>query len=230
MIVSIHQPAYLPWLGYLDRIYRSDVFIFLDTVQFERNSFTNRNRIKTANGPIWLTIPTLLQGHSSKTIQEMEIDELRDWRQKHLRSLEQSYRRAPAFEGRFERLRDQYPSTSMLADFCFSQLKFWLDELDIKTMVVRSSELKVSGAKSDLVLSLCRSVGGSTYLSGPQGRNYLDENSFAEAAVSIQYHAYQHPTYPQLHGEFIPAMGVVDYWLNCRSFDLFYAGSKKGGQ
>ncbi len=78
MIVSIHQPAYLPWLGYLDRIARSDLFIFLDNVQFERNSFTNRNQIKTANGPVWLTVPVLVQGHLTKKLTQIMIDERRD--------------------------------------------------------------------------------------------------------------------------------------------------------
>src|SRR5215470_5119272 len=97
MVLTIHQPAYLPWLGYFDRIAQSDAFIFLDNVQFERNSFTNRNRIKTANGPIWLTVPVRLNGHLDQTILATEIDERRDWRRKHLRAIEQNYRRAPCF-------------------------------------------------------------------------------------------------------------------------------------
>lgn len=230
MIVSIHQPAYLPWLGYLDRVRRSDVFVFLDTVQFEKNSFTNRNRIKTANGPIWLTVPVLLQGHSSKSIKEIAIDERRDWRKKHLRSLEQNYRRAPGFPEKFDRLRRQYTAVSVLADFCFSQLSFWLDELGVRTRIVRASDLNVSGAKSDLVLSLCRAVGGTTYLSGPQGRDYLDERSFASAEISIRYHDYQHPRYPQLYGEFIPAMGVADYWFNSPDLELFGADDQHWAQ
>lgn len=95
MILSIHQPAYLPWLGYFDRIARSDKFVYLDNVQFERNSFINRNRIKTANGPIWLTIPVRLKEHFNKTIADIEIDARQNWKRKHLRSIEQNYRHAP---------------------------------------------------------------------------------------------------------------------------------------
>src|SRR5450631_1867991 len=101
MIVAIHQPAYLPWLGYFDRIAASDLFIFLDTVQFERNSFTNRNRIKTASGPIWLTVPVRLRGHMEKILNEIEIDNTKGWKKKHLRAVEQNYHRAPMFAKNF---------------------------------------------------------------------------------------------------------------------------------
>jgi hypothetical protein len=97
MILSIHQPGYMPWLGYFYRIAQSDRFVYLDTVQFERNSFINRNRIKTAKGPMWLTVPVCLQDHFGKTIAETEIDARQDWKRKHLRSIEQSYARAAGF-------------------------------------------------------------------------------------------------------------------------------------
>src|SRR6202040_3775048 len=104
MILSIHQPAYLPWLGYFDRIARSDKFVYLDNVQFERNSFINRNRIKTPHGPIWLTIPVRLKEHFNRTIADIEIDAQQDWKRKHLRSIEQNYRRAPDFTKKLARL------------------------------------------------------------------------------------------------------------------------------
>jgi WbqC-like protein family len=216
MVVTIHQPAYLPWLGYLDRVARSDVFIFLDTVQFERNSFTNRNRIKTANGPIWLTVPVRLCDHLNSTIADVEIGENRDWRRKHLASIAQSYRRAPGFASRYERLAAAYANdTRHLAEFCFDQLGFWLAEFHIATSVVRASELAVEGRNSALVLALCKHAGAHTYLSGPLGRDYLQEDEFAAAGIEVRYHDYAHPHYPQLHGDFVPAMGIVDYWMNC---------------
>lgn len=222
MIVSMHQPAYLPWLGYFDRIAKSDVFIFMDTVQFERNSFTNRNRIKTATGTQWLTVPVLLHEHLGKTVADIQIDERQDWRRKHLRSLEQNYRRSAAFALRYDRLAKQYSERSgFLAELCFYQLLFWLGELEITTRIVRASTLVAGGQKSDLVLSLCRAVGGTTYLSGPIGRDYLDVPSFAAAGIELRYHQFDHPTYPQLYGQFQPAMAVVDYWLNCPTLDLF---------
>jgi hypothetical protein len=216
MLVTIHQPAYLPWLGYLDRIARSDLFIFLDTVQFERNSFTNRNRIKTASGPLWLTVPVHLREHFGTAIADIEIDDGRDWRRKHLSSIAQNYRHAPGFSAGYQRLTAMYAgNASGLAALCFAQLRFWLEELDVATPVVRASELPVEGRNSDLVLALCKHVGARTYLSGPLGRDYLDEHTFAAAGIAVRYHDYAHPHYPQLHGDFVPAMGIVDYWMNC---------------
>jgi hypothetical protein len=164
MIVSIHQPAYLPWMGYLARIAASDIFIYLDTVQFEKNSFTNRNRVKTANGPIWLTVPVQQQGHIGK------------------------------------------PMTELLVD---------------PRQVLRASSLPVEGSKSELVLALCRHVGATEYISGPLGRGYLQEDDFGTAGIAVHYQQFAHPRYPQLYGEFEPAMGIVDYWMNVDQPDQF---------
>jgi hypothetical protein len=222
MIVSIHQPAYLPWLGYFDRIAKSDAFIFLDNVQFERNSFINRNQIKTANGPIWLTVPVRLDAHFDKTIVEIEIDGRQNWRRKHLQSIEQSYSRTQDFAQKFRRLTVIYEEkTNKLAELCRNQLDFWLAELDITTRILRASEMPVTGRKSALVLNLCRHLGATKYLSGPLGRGYLDEAEFIKAGIDIEYHEFVHPVYPQTHSEFVPAMGVVDYWMNCGKGDLF---------
>lgn len=215
MIVSIHQPAYLPWLGYLDRIAASDTFIFLDTVQFEKNSFTNRNRIKTANGPLWLTVPVLSQGHIGRTLQDLKIDNRQDWKTRHLRSIEQNYRKAPFFSERFPRLAALYEGTEeSLAELCFRQLHFWAGEFRLKAKILRASDLKAEGAKSGLVLSLCQATGATTYLSGPQGRGYLDEASFAGAGIALRYQDFAPRPYPQLFGDFAPAMAALDYWMH----------------
>lgn len=215
MILSIHQPAYLPWLGYFDRIAASDAFVVLDTVQLEKNSFTNRNRIKTANGPVWLTVPVFQKGHMSKPLREIEIDETRDWRRKHVLAIAQSYARARRFPERFARLSTLIERQEHnLTDLCVTQLAFWLGELGIKTPVVRASDLDVEGTKSDLVLGICQKLKAGTYISGPLGRGYLDEAAFARAGIRLIYHDYAHPTYPQLHGEFMPLLSVVDWWLN----------------
>jgi hypothetical protein len=220
MIVSIHQPAYLPWLGYFDRISASDVFVFLDNVQFEKNSFTNRNRIKTSTGALWLTIPVLGGGHLSKTLVDIKIDWTQNWKRKHLEAIKQNYMRAAFFSDRFERLVTSYTlEAESLADFCYRQLQFWLDRLAISTPIVRASELGVVGSKSRLIADICKNLGATTYLSGPFGRDYLEEAYFAAAGVAIRYHDYSPPVYPQLFGEFIPALSVVDYWLNAAPQD-----------
>jgi hypothetical protein len=156
-----------------------------------------------------------LDAHFEKTIAELEIDERQNWRRKHLGSIKQNYSRAPDFKKRFGRLTAIFENrTCKLAELCRRQLDFWLSELGITTPILRASELPVSGQKSDLVLNLCKYVGATRYLSGPLGRGYLEEDKFCESGVKIDYHQFIHPLYPQMFGEFVPAMGIVDYWLN----------------
>ncbi len=216
MILAAHQPAYLPWLGYLDKIARADVFVFMDTVQFEKNSFINRNRIKTPQGPQWLTVPVKTKGHLSATLRTMEVDDTQRWRDKHVRSIAMNYRRAPHFEHCFPQLQQLLSlAEHSLAELCWRQMAFWLRELGIGTRAVRASELPVTGTKSALVLAYCRHFGASRYISGILGRDYLLESEFAAAGVSIEFQEYRHPIYPQLWGEFLPCMSIVDAWLNC---------------
>ena len=215
-MLCAHQPAYLPWLGYFDRIRRCELFVFLDNVQFERNSFTNRNRIKTPQGPQWLTVPVLQKGHLSSDMRETRIDNTQRWRERHLRSIAQNYRRAPRFEENFPKLEQLLAQPQeLLADMCFEQLAFWLGELGIRARVVRASSLPPMRRKSELVLDLCRHFGADHYLSGPLGRDYLDEPAFAAHGIALSYHQFQPLPYPQLHGEFVPGLAVLDWWMNC---------------
>ncbi len=224
MIVSIHQPAYLPWMGYLDKIASSDVHVFLDNVQLERPSFTYRNRIKTPQGPLWLTIPLHTRGHLDSHLGETLIAENSDWRSKHLKTIAQYYGKAPCFSQRFPPLREWYERSrgiSGLAELCFSQLNFWLEEFSIGTPIVRASNMNASGHKSDLVLALCQELEATIYISGAQGRAYLQESSFSATGITIVYQNYAPPTYPQLYGDFLPAMSIVDYWFNNPNTQIF---------
>lgn len=225
MIVAIHQPAHLPWLGYLDRIARVDRFVFLDHVQFEKNSFTNRNRIKTAAGVGWLTVPVRQRGHTTSTIADMTIDETRPWRAKQIRTIEEAYRRTPGFAAAFPAISTWIADpTSIFADYCLSQLKGWLACTGIATPVVRSSELGIGGRKSDLVLDICEKLGADRYLSGPLGRGYLDEAAFAEAGVGIDWHTFTAPVYPQRFGDFVPNLSAVDHWMNTGDLAGLFSG------
>ena len=215
MIVAAHQPAYLPWLGYFDRIKRCDTFVYLDSVQFENNSFINRNRIKTATEPQWLTIPVLHKDHLDSSMLTTRIENARDWRKKHLRSIEQNYRKAPFFAPNFAKLEQLYRENhDVLADLCWHHLTFWLKELRIETRVLKLSTLPVASRKSDLVFDLCRHLGANQYVSGALGRGYLQLDAFAEAGIAVSFQDYKHPEYPQLYGAFAPYMGIVDAWMN----------------
>jgi hypothetical protein len=228
MKVAIHQPAYLPWLGYLDRIRRADTFVFLDTVQFEKNSFTNRNRLLRADEPagegeFWLTLPVVSKGHTTSTLRETRIDATQKWKKKHVESMRQAYRRAPFFAERFSRLEELYATEhELLAELCFDQLAFWLREFEVETNIVRARDLAACGSKSQLVLDLCRHLEADTYLSGPFGRDYLDLAAFSDAGVSIEFHEFEHPRYPQGSRDsaaFVPNLGIVDLWMNVERYD-----------
>ena len=221
MILTVHQPAYLPWLGYFDKIARSDIFIFLDTVQFEKNNFINRNKIKTSNGPIWLTIPVLQKGHTESTLIETKIDNTKIWRDKHLRSIRMNYSKARFFETNYQKLLKQYDEDyDLLSDFCYYQLLFWLKELNIKTKVIRSSKLDIGTKKSTLIVDLCNCFTATDYISGILGKDYLDKPLFKKNKINIVYQEYKHPIYNQLYGDFIPNMSVVDFWMNTNMFEL----------
>lgn len=222
MTLSAHQPAYLPWLGYFDKIARADVFIYLDTVQFEKNSFINRNQIKTPQGPLWLTVPVKTKGHTSGSLRTTEIDERQPWRVKHLKSIEMNYRKAARFDECFPKIEALLSMPeSNLAEYCWHQLRFWLDELGIVTRIVRSSELPIANLKSDLVLELCQYFGAQHYLSGALGRDYLIEDDFSKTGIVIEYQSFKSPVYPQLWGAFMPNLSILDWWMSDAELSIF---------
>jgi hypothetical protein len=211
MIVSVNQPAYLPWLGYFHRIAASDVHVVLDHVQFEKGSFVNRNRVRTAGGAAWLTVPVRTSGRlGGLPIAEVEIAG-DDWRRKHRRTLREAYARAPHLDEHEPFFASVYDRPwRLLADLCAETTSYLLRSLGIGTPIVRSSELAPAGAKDELVLDLCRRLGAATYLSGALGRQYLREELFAEAGIQVVYQDYRHPVYAQLHEPFLPFMAAVD--------------------
>jgi len=217
LIVGIHQPAYLPWLGYFDRIRQVDLFIYLDTVQFQKGSFQNRNRVLTGNGPAWLTVPVETAGKLYSTVlKDIEIDNSRNWQAKHWGTLRMNYAGAPMFRTVAPELETFYSRPwQRLSDLCLEMLMAFNRMLGIDTRIVRASELgQVNGRKSDLVLDLCQRVGATTYLSGSQGKDYLDMESFRSAGIGVQFQHYLTLPYPQPVASFVPALGVVDFLFN----------------
>jgi WbqC-like protein len=219
-IVSINQPAYLPWLGYFQRIAASDLHIVLDHVQFEKNSFTNRNRILTAAGPAWLSVPVRTGGKfGDLSIAQLEIDNSRDWRRKHWGTIRHVYGRTPYFSEHADFFEGVYNrSWSRVADLCRVVTDYLLHAFGIQTPLRFSSSMSPRGQKSDLVLHLCRQVDASVYLSGPFGRDYLVERVFEEQGIEVRYQDYRHPEYPQRQTagqRFEPFMAAIDLLFNC---------------
>lgn len=216
MIVSINQPAYLPWLGYFERIAQSDLHIVLDHVQFEKNSFTNRNKARTKDGSTWLTVPLATKGRfGDLAIHTLDFAANDPWQKKHWATLRMNYARAPFFAAYAPAYEALYVRTwSGFGAMTRAFLDQHLRDLQIETPLRYSSEMPVAGTKSELVLNLCRAVGADTYLSGALGRNYLDEASFTTAGLAVRYQDYAHPTYAQCQPGFEPFMGVLDLIFN----------------
>ena len=215
MIVSIMQPAYLPWLGYFHRLLLSDVHIVLDSVPASKGDYSNRNRIRTAQGWSWLTVP-LIGDRLTTPISELQSDPKQRWYEKHWRSIELAYRRAPYFEAHADAVRASlFGSNGSLEDACLCALRPVLSASGIETPLRFSRDLDVAERKSDLVLRLCERVGATTYLSGPFGRDYLDLPSFERAGIDVRFHDYVHPEYPQVYPGFEPYMSAIDLLFNC---------------
>jgi hypothetical protein len=216
MLVAIHQPHYMPWLRYFEKIGRSEVFIVLDDVQYEKNGFQNRNKIKTAQGWTYLTVP--VQRPTQRPISEIEIDNRANWREKHLRTLELSYRRAPFFKTYWEDLAGIYSRDwTHLAALNRAMLELFVRQLGIHTRLCYSSEIPTTGQSTDRLAELCRAVGGDAYLSGAYAVNaYLDPEVLRAAGIELVFQEWSAPVYPQLFPEvpFIPDLAIVDLLFN----------------
>lgn len=216
MIVSINQPAYLPWLGYFDRIIKSDIHVVLDHVQFEKNSMVNRNKIRTHQDSTMLTVPVLTKGKfQDLSINTLEIDVRQPWRKKHWKAIQQNYSKAPYFKLYAPFLEELYSKDwSDLLSIIKEINVFAFDALNVETKIIYSSDMDIEGEKSDLVLNICKSLTAKTYISGPFGRDYLDQASFDNAGIELEFHDYDHPEYDQVHGSFEPYMCIFDLLFN----------------
>jgi hypothetical protein len=217
MLVAIHQPHYLPWLGYLQRMAQADLFIVLDHVQFERGNYQNRTQVRVNGAPHWLTVP-VQQRSQKERIVEKAIDNSRPWTTTHFETLRRAYGGAGFFSTYAQGLRAIYEREwERLVDLNACTLDFLREALDIRTPLVKSSDLAVAGAKSELVLNLCKAVGASALLVGLGGsRHYLDRVAFAQAGIKLQMQEFTHPVYAQRGGGvFTPGLSALDFLFNC---------------
>jgi hypothetical protein len=219
--VAIMQPTYLPWIGYLAMIDRVDRFIYLDSVQFARRSWQQRNRIRSGDGELMLTVPVFSKGLRGQTIAQTQVDWASGFARKHLKSIETVYRRTPYFEQYFEPLRVKYTQeAATLADFTTGLIEFLCGAFGIQTPCERSSGLPGAGKQAELLASICKSVGASQYLSAPRSRDYIEQShAFERAGVTVRYHEYEHPIYPQGAGPFLSHMAAIDLLFCCGGQD-----------
>ena len=212
--VAIVQSNYVPWRGYFDLISSVDEFILLDDVQYTKQDWRNRNRIKTENGVVWLTIP--VHGGLHKRIDQVEIANP-GWASRHLATLTHAYRSAPGLERCLPWLTELYmeADSSMLSEVNRAFLERICAELGVTTPLISSSRYAVSGTKSRRLLDLCLAAGADEYLSGPAARSYLDEGLFERGGVSVRWFEYpEYPAYPQLYPPFEPRLSILDLLLN----------------
>jgi hypothetical protein len=193
---------------------KCNIFIFLDNVQFSKNSFQNRVKIKTPQGTQWLTVPVHFR--FGQLTYEVKIDNQTNWREKHLKTFEMNYKRAPFFDEVYFLLKDIYLKAkwTSLVDFNIELIMKICGYLDIKPNITMASTLGVEGKATELLIGLIKKVGGNIYLSGTGGMKYQDEERFKEEGIELVYSDFVHPIYPQLWGDFIGGLSIIDLLFN----------------
>ena len=214
--VVVLQPGYLPWLGFFDQLRRADVFVYYDDVQYDKHGWRNRNRIKTQNGPLWLTVPVRHSGATSRRILDVEIDGRTAWARKHVSSIRQAYARAPFLERYLPPLEEVLQRKwERLVDLDMACAALMAEWFGLRRRVERSSGLDIGGDRSERLVNICRSLGAATYVSGDAARSYLDVPLFERHGVGVEWQQYVHPVYPQLHSGFVSHLSALDLLLNC---------------
>ena len=213
-VVAIHQPDYIPWLGFYYKVAHSDLFVYLDDAQFSNEAAHNYNVIKTPQGEFRLRIP-VAQKLGDKINEVRTKDELK-WKQKHLKTLEMNYKKAPYFAEIFpvyaEVLGKEYDN---LADLNIAINQFILDGFGIQVPMVRTSDMDIQGAREERILEICKQFNATEYLSGNGARAYQKQEHFEEVGLTLTYLDYKPIEYRQLWKEFLPCMSVLDYIFNC---------------
>ena len=226
------QPTYLPWLGYFDLIDQSDALIFLDNVQFEKQSWQQRNRIRTSKGLETLTIPSLTKGKSHQLINEVRINYSSNFAKRHLRSLEMNYHRATYLENYFPEFQKIMTSgMTSLFELNISLIQWLSSVIGIQAHFMRSSKLEGEGKRSSLLVDLCKKVGMKHYLSTNGAKDYLisEYSTFSDAGIDVWLHNYEHPEYRQVYSPFMPYASVIDLLFNEgeRSLEIIRSGRRK---
>ena len=215
MIVAVHQPQFLPWLGYFDKIRQADIFCYLDNVQYKKNDWQNRNRIKTAQGWQWLTVPVRYK--FPERICEVRINPTVKWRKKHLRALVTNYGRAPFFKQYIDMYEQIYSEDwEYVAELNIHLIERLKSALGLsRKPVIKSTQLELREDPTDRLIDICKAVKADTYLSGQDGIKYMDLERFKEYGIEVIIQHFEHPVYPQIFNDFQSHMSVVDLLFNC---------------
>lgn len=210
-----HQPEFLPWLGFFHKLTLGDIYMIVDNVQFKKKHFENRNRIRSRDGALWITVPVRTQGRFNQHINEVAIDNRSAWQRKVLKSIELNYAKTPYFTTYWPFFSEVLSGESeVLAEFNEELIRGCIRFLGIEVEIVRCSDLGVVARGTDLIVEMCKVVGADAYVSGQSGREYLDEDIVASSGIDIVYQRFNHPQYRQVAEPFIPQMSVIDLLFN----------------
>lgn len=228
----IMQPTYLPWIGYFDLIDQSDVFVFLDNVQFNKRSWQQRNRIRTAKGLEWLTVPVYTKGRRHQLISEVQIVLGSSFPEDHVKAVKFNYAKASYFESYFSEFQAILLSSgSSLSELNQKLIRWLAEKFGLETRFETSSSLKVNGRRSELLANICEAVGATTYLSPVGSADYLleEQEQFSKRGISVFLQGYAHPKYRQVFSPFMPFACALDLLLNegPKSIEIIRSGRKK---
>jgi len=217
VIVAIHQPQFLPYLGFFHKVAQCDLLVYLDDVQFLERGHQHRNLIKMQTGTQWLTVPVVQ--NRGQAIKEVVIDRTSNWRRKHWAAIQTNYNPAPSFKTWSAGLKEilLLGEQTRLLDLDMALLEWAMGLLGIGVQTTRSSALAVPGESTERLVNICKAAGADVYLSGAGGRQYMDLELFERAGIEVRFQEFHPPSYPQLfpqHG-FIPSLSVIDALFNC---------------
>lgn len=217
MVLTTHQPIFLPWSGFFFKAMQADVMVLLDDVQFPLGrGWMNRNRLKSDNGMLWLTAPVWKKGRSKQIIRHVQIYNEENWRKKHLGSILHYYANAPYLGNHYPMIESIYIQRhELLIHLNVELIRYFWNVLGLKTKLILQSELDVSGKGTDLIVQICRSLNAGQYITLPIVEKYLDLCQFESNNIKVSYAQYHPPIYPQLWGDFIYNLSTLDLLLNC---------------
>jgi len=232
---AIMQPTYMPWCGYFGLIKMVDIFVLYDDVQFDKRSWQQRNKIKTANGSQWLTVPVESKGMRSQKINEAIIQSDSNFSRKHIKAIELNYSKSKFYHEYKDLIINCIESNcSKLVDLNTSLIYICSKILSIETKFIKSSDLNVSGAKEERLIDICKKISADIYISPQGSKNYLSQGeSFLENNIKLEYFEFMHPTYHQMYGLFEPQMSIIDVLFNCGASEtrrLLESSSRVEGQ
>lgn len=213
MIVAVHQPQYLPWLGYFEKIARADRFVLLDIVQYKKNEFQNRNKIKTGQGWQWLTVPVRYK--FPMTIDQVTINNDINWRNKHWQAILSNYAKTPFFKDYCEPIEALLQAEwQNLTDVNRETIQVIMNAFGISTPVDDPTEWDLSDDPTGRLVDICKHLNADTYLAGAGGHDYMDLEQFDQAGIRVEFQSFTHPTYAQHFGDFEPYMSAIDLLFN----------------